>query len=171
VFDRVKYLSTRGRPPTLVLSPSNWSPKKRQSVLSLLDSGVITIAEIVAYTNVPRSTVYIKSAPPSFPNQRLDAPGSCVCHEMTPQNYYSLLETVIITPYLELSGSRDDREFHVTPSASRCNSSAEKFDFFHCLQYPLDCTYTHPIVSRSGKPRGSLHGERIDRSSRAEQAR
>jgi len=35
-----------------------WSPKKRQSVLSLLDSGVVSIAEIIAQTGVPKATIY-----------------------------------------------------------------------------------------------------------------
>ena len=34
------------------------SPKKRQSVLSLLDSGVVSIAEIIAQTGVPKATIY-----------------------------------------------------------------------------------------------------------------
>ena len=56
-------------------STHEWSPKKRQSILSLLDTGVVTIAEIVAYTNVPRSTVYdIKKRATPFSKPRIGRP-------------------------------------------------------------------------------------------------
>ena len=52
-----------------------WSPKKRQSVLSLLDSGVIKIAEIIALTGVPRATIYdIKRRDTPFNKPRIGRP-------------------------------------------------------------------------------------------------
>jgi hypothetical protein len=35
-----------------------WSPKKRQCVLDLLDTGRVTIKEIIVYIKVPKSTIY-----------------------------------------------------------------------------------------------------------------
>ena len=52
-----------------------WSPKKRQSVLSLLDTGVIKIAEIIALTGVPRATIYdIKKRNTPFNKARIGRP-------------------------------------------------------------------------------------------------
>ena len=52
-----------------------WSPKKRQSVLSLLDTGVIKIAEIIAQTGVPRATIYdIKKGDTPFNKPRIGRP-------------------------------------------------------------------------------------------------
>ena len=52
-----------------------WSPKKRQSMLSLLDSGVVSIAEIIAQTGVPKATIYdIKKRGTPFIKARIGRP-------------------------------------------------------------------------------------------------
>jgi transposase len=52
-----------------------WSPKKRQCVLALLDTGRVAIEEIIAYTKVPKSTIYdIKRRGTAFSKPRIGRP-------------------------------------------------------------------------------------------------
>jgi hypothetical protein len=92
-----------------------WSPKKRQSVLSLLDSGVITIAEIVVYTNVPCSTVhYIKKRDTPFSKPRIGRPWilsatdkRCICRYITKSHQNRRHSPAAIIKALNLNCSED----------------------------------------------------------------
>jgi hypothetical protein len=52
-----------------------WSPKKCQCVLALLNTGCVAIEEIIVYTKVPKSTIYdIKRRGTPFSKLRIGLP-------------------------------------------------------------------------------------------------